>query len=143
MKTLDNYTNVKAAVSASSYAAGLITTIPVDATGFNRARFVFVFGPGGLTGSLSTGTMIYCGSTSGSITVSMPTAVLTAVTSGLMSGANYMAYIDTKITDGKPWLQVSAMSILSTSVSASCVVTLYDGTRKYPPTQSASQTVVV
>ena len=143
MKTLDKRTNIKAAVSASNFAAGLVTTIPVDGTGFGRARFVFSLGPGGATASLSTGAMIYCGSTSGSITVSMPTAVLAGVTSGALSTNNYIAYIDTAISDGYPWLQVSALSILSTAIIVACTVTLYEGTRAYPPTQSPSQTVVV
>ena len=143
MKLLSDRTNLKPAVSASNWAVGLVTTLPVDATGFGRVRFIFSLGPGGLTGSVSTGALVYCGATSGSILTSMPTAVLTAVTSGANSGQNYMCYIDTKVTDGKPWLQISALSILSTAMIVSVIAELYDGTRKYAPTQGPSQTVVV
>jgi hypothetical protein len=142
MKLQTDRTNVKQAVSASNWAAGLVVTQKVDATGYGRARFIFSLGPGGGTASLSTGALIFCGSTSGAITSSLPTAVLAAVTSGALSSANYMAQIDTKIIDGYPWLQVSALSVLSTAIILSAVVELYEGTRKYAPTQTPSQTVV-
>lgn len=146
MRTLDGYTQVKQALSASNFAVGTVTATKVDATGFNRARFVFSFGPGGLTGSISTGIMIYNASVAASSSGtwnSMPTAKLAAITSGALSGGDYVAILDTKIADGYPWLQISGLSMLSTALIASCTVTLYDGTRKNPATQYATQVVVV
>lgn len=143
MRTLDGFTQEKVAIPPIDLAADtpLTTAKLIDATGYKRARFVFSFGALSGDGNISSGIKIWNASTSGATFTSMAGAVLAAISSGAISG--YEAIIDCAITDGKPWLQVSGLSAISSDVPLACTVQLYDGTRTNPPTQAATQVVVV
>jgi hypothetical protein len=140
-RRLNDRIDVKQAISPASVSAGAPTAIPVDATGFSRARFVFSFGANGnTTGALSSGMGIYQASTSGATFTAITSASMAAVTSGVLGGNNMV--VDVPVIPTKPWLKVSGGSILSAAIVMGCIVELYSGINN-APTASAQQVVVV
>ena len=142
MKRRTDVVDLKVAVANSAGQAGAITGTKINATGFSRAMFVFQFGANsGTTAALSSNIGIWQASTSGATFASVATAVLSAVTSGVLS--NNVMVIDMPISGGTPWLLVSGGSMLSTAIAHSCVVELYNGINRPPVTQTPQQIVVI
>ena len=136
VKTLQGYTNSAGAVGP--WVGDVIT-----GTGYSRARFIFSFSTGGLTGSLSAGLAVWEAAASGGTYALMTGASLGAKTSGVLSGgANNICIIDVPIKESSRWLKVSGGSILSTAVAHSCVVELYDGITR-PPTHTHLEMVTI
>ena len=139
MRTMEDYVVTYPAV-APAVTSGALTGIAVDATGYTRARFVFHFGANTSTAALSAGGGVWNASTSGATYTSMSTAVLAAVSSGVL-GSTIMV-VDTAVTAAKPWLKISGATITLATVGVSATCTLYNGLIR-PPTQSEQQIVVV
>ena len=139
LKLNDRETTQVAVPNATT--SGALTATAINATGFGRARFVFNFGSN--TGGASVaaaGIGIYQASSSGAPYTSLPNAVLAAVSSGALS--NVVAVIDTVISSGTPWLEVSG-AVVNSSIIVGATVDLYNGTRTYPATALEQQVVSV
>ena len=142
-KRINDFADVKVAVAASAGIVGALVGTKINATGYSRARFVFSFGNDvATTAALSAGIGVWEASTSGATYASRATAVLAAVTSGLLSSASVTMVIDMPTSAGTPWLLVSGGSLLSTAIPHACTVTIYDGINR-PPTSSAQQLVTI
>ena len=143
MKRINDYMDVKVAVAASAGSVAPMVATKIDGNGFSRARFVFTLGNGAATtAGLSASAGIWTASTSGGTYTQNASALLAAITSGVISATAVTMVIDLPISTGTRWMQVSAASITSTGVPHSCIVELYNGISN-PPTSSAQQLVTV
>ena len=141
MKHLEDHTDVKVAIAASVASTAIVAT-KVDTTGFSRARFIFTLGGQAGVGALSADQLkIWKANTSGATYTSVASAVLGAITSGVLSAGAVTAVIDLPTDPDKPWLQVSG-SLAASNVYHAAVVELYNGISN-PPTSSATQIVTV
>jgi len=143
MKRVSDKTEVKLAV-ANSTTSGAITGTAIDATGFNRARFMFTFGLPLANGSLgSLGIWAAAGSNSsvaGATTyVSISSAQLVGMSS--LAVSNQVAVIDIAIPQGSFWLLASG-TVSTSSIPLNAVVELYEP-NKAPPSHAAVQTITV
>lgn len=112
----------------------------VDATGFDRATFVFqVGGPSSVDAFLSSGNLIWNASTSGATYTAMTGASFGTNITGGQSKANYV--IDVNIDQSKPWLKVSASNCSSTGYYSVLAVLRTPGSK--PPTTLSGQMVYV
>lgn len=142
-KRLNDIADVKTAVAASAGIVGALVGTKINTTGYSRARFVFNFGNGAATtAALSSGIGIWKAATSGATFASIASAVLAAVTSGILSSASATMVIDVPTDASNPWMLVSGGSMLSTAIPHSAIVELYDGINN-PPTSSAQQLVTI
>jgi hypothetical protein len=140
-KRLNDFVDVKVAVAPTS-SSGAITGIAIDASSYGRARFVFQFGSGAAEiAALSGNIGIWQAATSGGTYANISGANLSAVTSGVMSGAKLAMVIDVPVDADTEWLKVSG-NIISSMLFHSAVVELYDGINR-PPTTSAQELVTV
>lgn len=141
MKHLEDYVDVKVAVAASVTSTAIVAT-KVDTTGFGRARFIFTLGGTAGIGALSADqAKIWKANTSGATYTSVASAVLGAITSGVLSAGAVVAVIDLPTDPSNPWLQVSG-SLAASNLYHAAVVELYNGISN-PPTSSANQIVTV
>ena len=141
MKHLEDYADVKVAIGAS-VASATITATKVDTTGFSRARFIFTLGGTAGVGALSADQLkVWKANTSGATYTSVASAVLGAITSGVLSAGAVAAVIDVPTDASNPWLQISG-SLAASNLYHSAVVELYNGISN-PPTSSANQIVTV
>lgn len=141
MKHLEDYVDVKVAVAASVTSTAIVGT-KVDTTGFGRARFIFTLGGTAGIGALSADqAKIWKANTSGATYTSVASAVLGAITSGVLSANAVTAVIDLPTDPSNPWLQVSG-NLAASNLYHAAVVELYNGVSN-PPTSSANQIVTV
>ena len=142
-RRLNDQIVVKPAVEISTGpAAAALVSIPVDATGYSRARFVVSLKPNGNSASLSTGLGVWQASTSGATYALISGASAAAITSGLISGgANNNVVIDVPVSSANPWMQLSG-SIVGSGAPHHGTVELYSGVNR-PPTHSELSVVVV
>ena len=132
----DNRT-VKVAIAPAAPASGAFTGVPVDATGYNRASFVFSLGTPPAAASLDA--KVWESATSGGTYTSRASAALTQITSG--AGSNITAVIEVVVDQTKPWVQVSgAVGSSIWPVAAVCVL---DTPSRKPPTTGSQQVVSV
>lgn len=139
MKTLEDYVVTNPAI-APAVTSGALTGIAVNATGYTRARFTFHFGENTNTAALTAGAGVWQASSSGATYSSKPTAVLAAVSSGLL-GSTIMV-VDTAVDQAYPWLKISAATITLGTIGVSATSILYNGINK-PPTHTEQQIIVV
>ncbi len=140
-KRLNDSVDVKVAV-ANSVSSTTIVASKIDTTGFGRARFIFTLGgTTGIGAVAADAVKIWKASTSGGTYTSVASAVLGAITSGVISAGAVTAVIDLPTDSANPWLQVSG-SVTSSNLYHSAVVELYSGINR-PPTSSANQVVTV
>jgi len=140
-KRINDFADLKVAVNATS-SSGALVGIAVDTTGYSRARFIFQFGSGAAeTAALSGNIGIWKATTSGATYASVPTAILAAVTSGVMSAAKLAMVIDMPTDAANEWLKVSG-NIISSMLFHAAVVELYDGINR-PPTTSLQELVTI
>jgi len=139
MKKFADLTDVRQAVAPNTGPVGGLTGIAIDGTGFTRARFIFNFAANaGTTAALSSGLGVWNASTSGA-TFTLQGS-MSAVTSGVL-GSNIMI-VDVPIVPASPWMKVSGGSILSTAITNSCAVELYQPVGR-PPSATPQQIVTV
>ena len=140
-KRINDFADAKVAVNPTS-SSGAITGIAIDTTGYSRARFIFTFGSGAAEiAALSGNIGIWKSTSSGGTYASVPTAKLSAVTSGVMSGAKLAMAIDMPTDADYEWLKVSG-NIISSMLFHAAVVELY-GPVTRPPTSSLQELVTI
>lgn len=123
MKQLGAIIDTRLAAAPLTSSAALGTACQkIDGTGYNRARFTFVFGLP-LAGA-SFDASIWNAATSGATYTVITNAALTEMTSG---AASCVAIIDTAIDDDKPWLWVSGSGVQNSNWAVGCIVDLYQG----------------
>lgn len=141
MTKLHEEADVKVAIAASVASAAIVAT-KVNTTGFSRARFIFTLGGTAGIGALSADQLkIWKANTSGATYSSVASAVLGAITSGVLSAGAVAAVIDLPTDPDNVWMQVSG-SLAASNLYHSAVVELYNGINK-PPTSSANQIVTI
>jgi hypothetical protein len=139
MKLQADVTDLRTAVAPNTGPVGGLTGIAIDGGSFRRARFIFNFAANaGTTAALSAGLGVWNAATSGSTFTQVGS--LAAVTSGVL-GSNIMV-VDVPVSSASPWMKVSGGSILSTAISNSCVVELYQSISR-PPTPTPQQIVTI
>ena len=112
----------------------------VDATGWDRASFIFQVGaPTSVDAYISSGILIWNASTSGATYTSVAGASFGTNITGGISKANYV--IDVNVNQSYPWLKVSASNCSSTGYySVVCVLRTPDA---LPPSSLSGQIVEV
>lgn len=144
MKRAVDFDDVRVAVSATGGKAATVHGQKIDATGYGRARFLFIFGDGSATtAAVSAGMGIWQASTSGATFAEISGSTIAAMSSGLLSDNHYVIEIDVPTSSGTPWLLVSGGSMLSTASPHACVVQLYNGVNRNPSSDGAQQVVTV
>jgi len=135
-----DYEDVKPVVSPNAGTAGSSpTVIPINATGYRRARFVFSFGVANASGWISSGAAIWNAATSGATSAMIGSASLAAITSGAVSQA--LAVIDVAVDQSYPWLLLSGFSVVSSAIVNAVNVHLYNGLSNPPATSTPTQYV--
>jgi hypothetical protein len=141
MTKLHEQADVKVAVAASVTSTAIVGT-KIDTTGYSRARFIFTLGGTAGIGALSADqAKVWKASTSGAAYSSVASAVLGAITSGVLSAAAVTAVIDLPTDPSNPWLQISG-SLAASNLYHAAVVELYGGIN-LPPTASTNQIVTI
>ncbi|SRR5574343_454227 len=125
-----------AAVTSTALSAS-----SVNATGYDRATFIFQMGaPSSTDAYLSSGVLIYKASTSGATYSAVTGASFgTHITGGAMSKANFV--IDVNVDKDKPWMKVSASNCSSTGYYS--VIAVCRTAQNNPPTTLSGQMVYV
>lgn len=140
-KRLNDQADVRTAVAASS-TGGALVGIAIDTSTYSRARFIFTFGGDVATTATVSGNIgIWKCATSDGTYTSIPTAILSQVSSGVVSGASLEMVIDLPTQSAYEWLKVSG-NISSTAMCHSAVVELYDCVDR-PPTSSLQELVTI
>ena len=113
----------------------------VNATGYDRATFIFQMGaPSSTDAYLSSGNLIWNAATSGATYTAVAGGSFgTHITGGAMSKANFV--IDVNVDQAKPWLKVSASNVSSTGYYA--VLCVLRTPVSKPPTSLTGQMVYV
>lgn len=140
-KRINDFADVRTAVAASS-TGGALVGIAIDTSGYSRARFIFTFGGDVATTATVSGNIgIWKCATSDGTYTSIPTAVLSQVSSGLVSSLSLEMVIDLPTQSAYEWLKASG-SISSTAMCHAAVVELYDPVDR-KPSSSAQQLVTI
>lgn len=128
------------AVPPAAVTSTRLEASSVNATGFDRATFIFqVGGPTSVDAFLSSGNLIYNASTSGATYTAVTGASFGTHITGGQSQANFV--IDVNVDQSKPWLKVSASNCSSTGYYSVVAVLRTPGTK--PPTTLSGQMVYV
>ena len=140
-KKFGEYMAVAVAVAPAAVTSTRLNASSIDATGYDRATFIFQMGaPDATDAFLSSGKLIWNASTSGATYTSIAGASFgTNITGGAMSKANFV--IDVNVDQSKPWLRVSASNCSSTGYYAVACVLRTPATK--PPTTLSGQMVYV
>ncbi len=127
VEQLSDYTDTQVAAPFIN-SSGNVLGSKIDATGFRRARFVFVFGTPLAGASVMAGAGIYntiaTGSSSGAFDLITGASFATSFTTA--TGSNQLAVIDVAVDQAKPWLIVSGFTVSNSNWIAGCIVDLYN-----------------
>jgi hypothetical protein len=136
-KKFEDYMVAKVAIDPIASVSGALTSKYIDATGYNRASFIFAFGTPAANASVVAGLGVWQATTSGETWARVTDASFGAISTGIGSNANHV--IDVRVNPTYPALIVSG-SLTGSTWPISCVCILTEGANK-PPTAGSYQIV--
>jgi hypothetical protein len=127
VKQLSDYSDTKLAAAPLTSSGDILGT-KINATGFRRAHFVFVFGTPLAGAVIMSGAGIYNtsagGSSSGAFALITSASFVSSWTTA--QGSNQIGIIDVAVDQAKPWLIVSNFAAGVSNFPAACIVNLYN-----------------
>lgn len=136
-KKFEDYMAAQTAVAPVT-TSGALTSIPIDATGWDRATFIFTFGTPLATVSsakLVAGVGVWQATSSGATYARMADASFGALTSGALSNNEHV--IDVNVDQSYPSLIISG-SVDSSNIPLACVCVLRTPNSAPPTSLSGS-----
>ena len=135
---LHEYTKTLQALNPKAHAVAAITGTVIDGRGYDRAMFVLCVGDISTGGGIDA--EIKQASTASATYATITSSGMTKLTD--TTGDNKCVIMDVPIATATPFLKLTGTAFTAAVLAGGCVI-LYNGQAIRPPSQGATETVVV